>query len=255
MAQDIATARNGARVLGLGAVDVRSIEKLQEAADRCVKELGGIDFVIAGAAGNFLAPLTQLSANGFKSVIDIDVLGSYNTFKATLPYLIKSAAKFKGDGKSGSTASAGGRIIFVSATIHYNGKPLQTHVAVAKAGVDALSNAVAIEMGPRGVTSNVIAPGPIAGTEGMERLAAKDVMANPGAYVPVGRYGSVRDIADATIYLFSSTGDFVNGGTVVVDGGAWRISTPHGGAQFQYPDFLLSDGVVTGVKDSRKSKL
>lgn len=86
---------------------------------------------------------------------------------------------------------------------------------MAKAGVDALSNAVAIEMGPRGLTSNVIAPGPIAGTEGMERLATKEVRENAGSHVPVGHYGTVRDIADATVYLFSSTGDFVNGSTVV----------------------------------------
>lgn len=257
MAQDIATVRKGAKVLGIGAVDVRIMDRLQEAADRCVKELGGIDFVMyeshpqavilsstdgysAGAAGNFLAPITQLSANAFKSVIDIDVLGSYNTVKATLPYLIKSAAKNKSDGNScmfsfclcilietvpnahclflGSTGSAGGRIIFVSATIHYTGLPLQTHVSVAKAGVDALSNAVAIEMGPRGVTSNVIAPGPIAGTEGTERLAVKEVIKNPGSRVPIGRFGTVRDVADATIYLFSSAGDFVNGGTIVGKG-------------------------------------
>ena len=59
----------------------------------------------------------------------------------------------------------GGRIIFVSATIHYRGMPFQSHVSVAKAGIDALSHSVAIEYGPRGLTSNIIAPGPIAQTE------------------------------------------------------------------------------------------
>jgi NAD(P)-dependent dehydrogenase (short-subunit alcohol dehydrogenase family) len=64
-----------------------------------------------------------------------------------------------------SPLGTGGRIIFVSATIHYRGMPFQTHVSVAKAGIDALSHSVAIEYGPRGVTSNIIAPGPIAQTE------------------------------------------------------------------------------------------
>lgn len=64
-----------------------------------------------------------------------------------------------------SPLGTGGRIIFVSATIHYRTMPFQTHVSVAKAGVDALSHSVAIEFGPLGVTSNIIAPGPIASTE------------------------------------------------------------------------------------------
>ncbi|MCJ1362055.1 hypothetical protein MMC16_001157 [Acarospora aff. strigata] len=255
MAKDIATARKGAKVIGIGSIDVRQAESLQNAVDRCVKELGSLDFVIAGAAGNFLASIMQLSTNAFKSVMDIDVLGSYNTVKATLPYLSESAAKYKTDGKNTPIAGTGGRIIFVSATLHYTGSPLQSHVAVAKAGVDALSNALAIELGPRGLTSNVIAPGPIAGTEGMERLARKEDAAASTKRVPTGRYGTVKEIADATIYLFSDAANFVNGATVVVDGGAWRTHGPDPGADFTYPEFLLSDTAITGVKGGKKAKL
>lgn len=93
--------------------------------------------------------------------------------------------------------------------------PLQTHVSVAKAGVDALSNSTSIEFGPRGITSNVIAPGPISGTEGMERLARSENAKNAMRSVPLGRYGTVKEIADATIYLFSDAGNFVNGQTLV----------------------------------------
>ena len=247
MAVDIATARPGARVLAIAGVDVRDPKALQDAADRTARELGGIDFVIAGAAGNFLAPMSQLSANAFKSVIDIDVLGSYNTVKATLPHLVKSA---KSSTVDATTPSAGGRIIFVSATIHYTGLPLQTHVSAAKAAVDALSNAVAI------VTSNVIAPGPIGGTEGMERLAKSDPnsVAKSAKRVPLGRLGSVKDIADATVYLFSDAGNFVNGSTVVVDGGSWRVNAGGPGSTWEYPDFILSGAAVEGVKGG-KAKL
>lgn len=93
--------------------------------------------------------------------------------------------------------------------------PLQTHVSVAKAGVDAMSNSVSIEFGPRGVTSNVIAPGPIGGTEGMERLAKSEHAAAGLKNIPLGRWGTVKEIADATIYLFSDAGNFVNGSTLV----------------------------------------
>ncbi|KAL4876465.1 oxidoreductase [Aspergillus karnatakaensis] len=167
VAKDIAAVRPGAKVLGYGAVDVRSFDSLKDAVDRCVKELGAIDYVIAGAAGNFLASINQISVNAFKSVMEIDVLGSYNTLKATIPHLVESAAKHRVDSKSlkPSPAGTGGRIIFVSATLHYTGTVFQGHVSVAKAGIDALSNTVALEFGPLGVTSNVIAPGPIASTE------------------------------------------------------------------------------------------
>ncbi|KAJ1715815.1 peroxisomal 2 [Aspergillus flavus] len=256
-AQDIATARPSAKVIGIGAVDVRKFDSLKDAVDRCVKDLGGIDYVIAGAAGNFLASINQLSVNAFKSVIDIDVLGSYNTLKATIPHLVESANKHKVDSKSlkPSPLGTGGRIIFVSATIHYRTMPFQTHVSVAKAGVDALSHSVAVEFGPLGVTSNIIAPGPIASTEGVDRLVPADAMEGYIKTQPLGRFGSVRDISDATVYLFADTGSYVSGQTLVVDGASWRMSA--GGAasgSLAYPDFLLSGDAVPNVK-GQKSKL
>lgn len=271
MAKDIATARQGAKVIGIGAVDVRKPELLQQAADRCAKELGSIDFVNAGAAGNFLATIDQISPNAMKSVIDIDVLGSYNTVKATLPYLRESASKHKQDGKTENKKGTGGRIIFVSATLHYSGTPLQSHVSVAKAGVDAMAMSIAIEQGPRGITSNIIAPGPIADTEGIDRLSKKENRENSYKAVPSGRFGTVKEIADATIYLFSDSGNYVNGETLVgeyihdacsarclltsdlVDGGAWH--TQGFGNGFQYPDFLLSGETVSGVSGGKKAKL
>jgi len=213
--------------------------------------------------------MDQLSPNAFKSVIDIDVLGSYNTVKATLPHLLESAAVHHSPSGKAHPRGTGGRIIFVSATLHYTGTPLQTHVMAAKAGVDALSTSVTIEQGPRGITSNVIAPGGIAGTEGLERLSKgnKDPLKNKS--IPAGRFGTVKDIADATIYLFSEAGSYVNGDTLVgksfglilhthaydvaVDGGAWHMPMPQTG--FEYPDFLLSNQAVTGVKGTKKAKL
>ncbi|MCJ1403498.1 hypothetical protein MMC11_006721 [Xylographa trunciseda] len=249
MARDIASARQGARVIGIGAVDVRSADSLNATVAKCVELLGGIDFVIAGAAGNFLAPIHQLSTNAFKSVIDIDVLGSYNTLKATLPQLMKAAARSKADGKPA------GRIIFISATLHYTGNALQTHVCAAKAAVDALSVNAAIELGPHGITSNVIAPGAIADTEGMARLARPEDAAASAKRIPLGRMGTVRDIADSTVFLFSEGGNYVNGTVAVVDGGGWRTQSGNPGSGFTYPDFLLGGEEVTGVKGGRKAKL
>jgi peroxisomal 2,4-dienoyl-CoA reductase len=116
-----------------------------------------------------------------------------------------------------------------------------------------MAMAVAIEQGPKGITSNVIAPGPIADTEGVARLATSDAQENKAKSIPSGRYGTVKEISDATIFLFSDTGNYVNGDIIVVDGGQWHTSGL-GNRDFQYPDFLLSGKTVTGVKGTKKSK-
>ncbi|KAJ6446126.1 sporulation protein SPS19 [Purpureocillium lavendulum] len=244
-AKEIAKVRPGAKVIGIGGCDVRKMESLQAAADRCARELGGIDFVIAGAAGNFIVSLDGMSPNAFKSVMDIDVLGTFNTIKATIPHLLKSSSP---------------RIIYVSATFHYTGMPMQAHVSAAKAAIDSLMASVALEYGPRGVQSNVIAPGAIENTEGAARLlnSDEDVQKAYAASIPSGRLGTVRDVADATVFLFCEAGTYINGQVIPVDGAAWRrqgASTMGGDKSMEYPNYLLSTEPPKGVKDTRKNKL
>jgi peroxisomal 2,4-dienoyl-CoA reductase len=130
--------------------------------------------------------------------------------------------------------------------------PLQAHAAVAKAGVDALSASTALEYGPRGITSNIITPGPIMGTEGMARLGDRSTEKSGAAFkkVPLQRYGTVKEIADGTVYLFSDAGNYVNGEVLVIDGGDWRSPGAPSGNK-RYPDYLLDDTFSSG----RKSKL
>ncbi|KAK5312880.1 peroxisomal 2 4-dienoyl-CoA reductase sps19 [Exophiala xenobiotica] len=218
-AREIASVRQGSKVLAIGSIDVRRPRDLEGAVSGCVQELGQIDYVICGAAGNFLAPIVQLSDNAFKTVLDIDLLGSWNTLKATVPHLLASAARYNKNNNTSQNTDAnfgtGGRIIFISATLGYTGVPLQTHAAAAKAGVDALAIQVAIELGPRGITSNVIAPGMIAGTEGADRLLKDSNNCRITKSVPSGRLGAVKDVADATVYLLSHAGSYVNGEILV----------------------------------------
>ncbi|EGW30726.1 uncharacterized protein SPAPADRAFT_141696 [Spathaspora passalidarum NRRL Y-27907] len=205
-AKEIESLRPGAKVIGLGNVDVRDVNSLKKAVDHTVEQLGKIDYVIAGAAGNFLCDFNHLSSNAFKSVISIDLLGSFNTVKACFEQLRKNK----------------GAIIFVSATLHYYGVPFQSHVGAAKAGIDALSNALAVEFGPLGIRSNCIAPGAIDGTEGMARLAPPS--ATPFVNkIPLQRMGTTEDIADNTVYLFSPAASYITGTISVVDGAWWHI--------------------------------
>ncbi|EJD04629.1 NAD-binding protein [Fomitiporia mediterranea MF3/22] len=227
--------------------DVRKPEQLKEAVKKAIDTFGRIDFVICGAAGNFLAPISGLSENGFKTVIEIDTIGTYNTIKATLPYVRK----------------AHGSYIHVSATLHYRGTPFQVHVSAAKAGVDAISRVLAVEEGPHGVRSNVIAPGPIGGTEGMDRLSAQPSpssssspsstsstawSSNNHSGIPVARVGDKRDIANAAVFLFSPAASFISGALLVVDGASEHVRA----SQLPYPQSVLDP---ESVKEMIKSKL
>lgn len=220
-AREIASLRKGAKVIGIANIDVRKIESLQSAVAETVKQLGRIDIVIAGAAGNFLVPFNQLSANAFKSVVDIDLIGSFNTAKATFEEIRKTKGSY----------------IFVSASMHYTGVVLQTHVTAAKAGVDALSNNLALELGPLGIRSNVITPGPVGKTEGIARLIpTEEGMNRTLETVPLGRLAETVEIADGTIYLLSPAAAYVTGTTLVVDGGHWRSTESPPGV---YPQFII----------------
>lgn len=89
----------------------------------------------------------------------------------------------------------------------------------------------------------------------MERLSRKEDTERAMKHVPLGRFGTVKEIADATVYLFGDAGNFVNGSLLVVDGAAWRTSSANAGGGFEYPDFLLEGKTISGVKGMKQSKL
>ena len=144
----------GGEAIGFVA-DVRAIDTLDAAMAATVAQWGPIDVLISGAAGNFVAEAENLSANGFKTVIDIDLLGCFNVMKAAFPHL----------------REPGAAIVNISAPQSWLPTPMQIHVCAAKAGIDQVTRTAAMEWGPKGIRVNSIAPGPIAGTEGMKRLA------------------------------------------------------------------------------------
>ncbi|KAG0373840.1 hypothetical protein BGX24_011169 [Mortierella sp. AD032] len=183
------------------AADVRDPKQVQAAVDAHIAHYGRLDILVNGAAGNFLSLSQHLSFNAFRSVIEIDLIGTFNTTKCCFPHL--KASK--------------GSIINVSATLPYNGQVFQSHACAAKAGVDALSLVWANEWGPLGIRSNCIAPGPIANTVGMSKLAPDAEVVR----VPIGRLGEVRDIEHATLYLASEAAAYVTGQVLIVDGGNW----------------------------------
>lgn len=186
--------------------DVRDPQRVEAAIDATLARFGRIDIVVNGAAGNFLCPASQLSYNGFKTVMDIDALGTWNVSRAAFEKRLRDH---------------GGQIMNISATLHYAATPLQTHAAAAKAAVDSLTRSLALEWGSLGIRVNAIAPGPIDDTEGMTRLAPPDMKEKLEKAVPLGRFGRIDDIAHAALFLSSAAASYVHGEVFVVDGGAW----------------------------------
>lgn len=197
--------KDGAQVATFSG-DVREYGSAEAAVETATKAFGKLDILINGAAGNFLCPTDQLTSNGFKTVIDIDLLGTFNMARAAF-----SALKSAKDSV----------ILNISATLHYQGTIMQSHVMAAKAGIDALGRNLACEWGEFGIRVVGIAPGPIGDTEGMRRLAPLGADKKIAAEVPLRRLGKVEDIAHAAVFLVSNAASYVTGETLVVDGGQW----------------------------------
>src|SRR5438105_5735810 len=190
------------------ASDVRDAAAVAEMVGAVASELGRLDIVINGAAGNFICLAENLSPNGFGTVVDIDLKGTFNVSRAALPHL----------------KAQGGTVVNISATLPYLGTMGQSHAAAAKAGVDSLTRTLAVEWGPHRIRVNGIAPGPIDGTEGVRRLTTERSRESALKTCPLGRMGTTDDIANAALFLASDAAAYVNGVTLVVDGGLWLRS-------------------------------
>lgn len=197
------------------AGDVREPEALKASVERTVDELGSVDILVNNAAGNFYAPTAELSPNGWRAVIEIDLFGTFHACQAVYPAMVEQGF---------------GRIVSTSMTLHYRGWPLMAHATSAKAGVDALTKTLAIEWARDGITVNAVAPGPIP-TEGVKKafsappgedvdMFGERAMADfAERSIPVGRIGHPHDIGQMVTFLCSPGGDWITGGIFVVDGG------------------------------------
>ena len=185
------------------ACDVRVADQVDHLFSQVESSLGGLDILVNNAAGNFLCQAEKLSPNGFRSVVEIDLVGSFLCARGAFQCLCRRG---------------GGVIINITATLDYHGMPFQVHAGSAKAGIDAMTRHLAREWGPQGIRVVAIAPGPIQDTEGMRRLGGgREEEIKKG--IPLGRLGRGEDIANLAVYLASEAGSWITGATFIVDGG------------------------------------
>jgi NAD(P)-dependent dehydrogenase (short-subunit alcohol dehydrogenase family) len=185
--------------------DVRDYAATRAVMEQIVAAWGPMDIVISGAAGNFLAPVAGLSANGFRSVVDIDLNGTFNVFRGCYDLIRKPGAS----------------LIAITAGQAVNPMMLQAHACAAKAGVNQLVRVLAMEWGPEGVRVNGISPGPIAGTEGMARLAPGDAVTQAlTGRIPLRRFGEIPEVAESAVFLCSDSAAYITGTIIDCDGGS-----------------------------------
>ena len=199
-----ALTAEGVRAFGECA-DVRNFDAVGALFERAAQRFGPVDVLISGAAGNFLAEAKDISANGFKSVLDIDLLGTFHVLRQAYAHLRQPGAS----------------VINITAPQGAVPMRFQAHCGAAKAGVDQLTRMLALEWGPAGVRVNAISPGPIDGTEGVRRLIAPgpDERASAEANVPLRRFGTLDDVGNLALFLASPYASYISGAIVPCDGG------------------------------------
>jgi peroxisomal 2,4-dienoyl-CoA reductase len=188
--------------------DVRDAAAVEAILATTIEAFDRLDILVNGAAGNFVCLAETLSPNGFGTVVDIDLKGTFNVSRAAFPHL----------------KVRGGTILNISATLQLLGTAGQVHASAAKAGVDALTRTLAVEWGPHGIRVNGLAPGPVDGTEGVRRLTTPASRKAIQELCPLGRLATIDEVANAAIFLCSRASSFVTGTTLVIDGGLWLRS-------------------------------
>jgi NAD(P)-dependent dehydrogenase (short-subunit alcohol dehydrogenase family) len=197
-------------------VDVRDAEGVEAMAAKVLSDFGQIDFLVNNAAGNFIVPAEQLSTNGWNSVINIVLNGTWNCTSAV--------------GKRMIEKKNGGVMLNVIANYAWTGAPGVVHSASAKAGVLAMTQTLAVEWARHKIRLNAIAPGPVDTPGASERLFPDpNVMEGIRKTIPLRRFATLEEIANAASYLLSDFASYVTGEAFVIDGGQWLSGADYWG--------------------------
>lgn len=195
-----------AEALGVKALvimgDVGNPEDCARIANQSIDAFGAVDILVNNAAIRPQSPFLEMDEEEWNRVISVDLMAAFRFCRACLPGMID-----KGWGRIVNIAG-------MNAIHGYNGR---CHVSVAKHGAWGLTKSLAKEFGPRGVSTNIVSPGPIAGDYDNPEMAAH--IEEQKAKIPLGRLGLNTEIAAAVALLASDEGAFINGQMIQVNGG------------------------------------
>jgi 3-oxoacyl-[acyl-carrier protein] reductase len=184
------------------ACDVTDPVQVDAAVSEIEEQLGPVEVLVANAGITRDGLLVRMSESDFSAVIDTNLTATWRMTKRVLPGMMKARW---------------GRIVIVSSVGAYVGAPGQANYAASKAGLIGLARSIAREYGPRGITANVVAPGPI-DTDMLGAMPA-DKRAALAGVIPVGRIGTPEEVAATVSFLASNPAAFITGAVVPVDGG------------------------------------
>jgi len=195
-------AQHGGKVVGL-ACDIRQPETISALLDRIWADGGALTGLINNAAGNFVSRTEDLSPRAFDAIANIVFRGS---FCVTLEC-----------GKRWLAAGQRGNVLSLLVTWVWNGSAFTVPSAMSKAGLNAMTQSLAVEWGGRGIRINAIAPGPFPTESASARLDPTGA-SKPGDDVPMQRVGRMPELANLAAYLMAPGSEYVNGETIVIDG-------------------------------------
>lgn len=194
-------------------VDIREEDRVQECVDGFWEEWGRIDVLVNNAGANFMSPAAAMSPNGWRTIVDINLNGTFLMSRAV--------------GQKMIAEGEGGRIVNMSATNANRGSPMIAHSGASKAGINSLTESLAVEWGPAGITVNAILPGPVMTEGSKERLwGDEELVEEICEQIPLGRFATPEDIAPLVMFLASPMGGFINGALIPCDGGD-RLRSPN----------------------------
>jgi beta-ketoacyl ACP reductase len=182
--------------------DVTDAAAVDAALSAVEDQQGPVEVLVANAGITDDTLLLRMSEESFTRVLDANLTGAYRVAKRAAPGMLRARR---------------GRMIFVSSVVAFAGSPGQANYGASKAGMLGLARAIARELGSRSITANVIAPGFIDTdmTAGLSDARKAEILAG----IPLGRYGTVDEVAGAAVFLASAPAAYINGAVLPVDGG------------------------------------
>lgn len=185
--------------------DIKDSKQVKNLMSETVREYGRIDILINNAGANFLCPAEMISDNGWHSVLEVVLTGTFYCMREAFPYMKKQNF---------------GRIINISSTTAWTGSPYMSHSGASKAGLNNLTKTLAVEWAGYGITVNEVNPGPVFTEGSKDRLwKNKMIIEEVKKGIPTGRFPEAKDVVGSVLFLASSYADSITGASLAIDGG------------------------------------